>query len=89
MKLSARGDADQVAIHIYDNGPGITEAVGEQMFSPFFTTRANGRGIGLAIAYDIICNEHNGSLDFTTKEGHFTEFVAKIPRKPEGFTLAP
>jgi signal transduction histidine kinase len=48
-------------ICVLDNGPGITAEILEQIFMPFFTTRANGSGIGLSLSKQIM-RLHGGSL---------------------------
>lgn len=63
-----------VCIHITDNGEGIDDATAEKIFIPFFTTRKNGSGIGLAITRQIL-QLHNGDIRFTSVKGEGTEFV--------------
>jgi len=50
-------------IKISDNGPGITDAIKDKIFQPFFTTSPSGQGmgLGLSVAYDII-KAHEGEL---------------------------
>ncbi len=74
---------DSVAIHIQDNGPGMTDAVKEQIFNPFFTTKpvGKGTGLGLSIAYQIIAHKHSGELTCNSEPGQGAEFVIKIPLK--------
>ena len=68
-------------ITIKDNGNGIPESIRQKIMQPFFTTKPTGEGtgLGLSLSYDIIVKGHSGSIDFTTKEGEFTEFVVKLP----------
>jgi PAS domain S-box-containing protein len=70
-----------VAIHIQDNGPGMTPGVKEQIFNPFFTTKpvGKGTGLGLSIAYQIIAHKHSGELICHSEPGQGTEFVIQIP----------
>ena len=63
-----------VCIHIMDNGEGMDEATAEKIFIPFFTTRKNGSGIGLAITKQIL-QLHNADIQFTSEKGKGTEFV--------------
>jgi signal transduction histidine kinase len=64
-RIAAEGsiDRDQKTLRIVvsDNGPGITPAVAERMFRPFFTTKARGTGLGLALVQKIIVT-HNGRV---------------------------
>ena len=50
-----------VRVTVSDNGPGITAAVAESMFRPFFTTKARGTGLGLALVQKIVVT-HNGRV---------------------------
>jgi signal transduction histidine kinase len=50
-----------VRVTITDNGPGLTPAVAQSMFRPFFTTKARGTGLGLALVQKIIVT-HNGRV---------------------------
>ncbi|MCT7990258.1 PAS domain S-box protein [Laspinema olomoucense] len=76
-------DNQWIAIHIEDNGPGMTPAVKEQIFNPFFTTKpvGKGTGLGLSIAYQIISHKHSGELICNSEPGKGTEFVIQIPLK--------
>jgi signal transduction histidine kinase len=72
-----------VEIRIRDNGTGISVAVQEMMFNPFFTTKpaGEGTGLGLSMTHDIIVKQHGGRIDVTTEPGQFTEFTIVLPRK--------
>ena len=72
-----------VEIRIRDNGTGISVAVQEKMFNPFFTTKpaGEGTGLGLSMTHDIIVKQHGGRIDVTTEPGQFTEFTIVLPRK--------
>lgn len=67
-----------VQISFKDTGKGISPAVLEQIFNPFYTTKANGTGLGLSIVYQII-REHGGRIDVQSEEGKGTEFVILLP----------
>jgi nitrogen fixation/metabolism regulation signal transduction histidine kinase len=62
VKLSITRTADGVAITVEDNGPGVPDALRQEVFLPFFTTRAQGTGIGLNLARQIAV-AHGGTLD--------------------------
>ncbi|WNZ25662.1 HAMP domain-containing protein [Leptolyngbya sp. NK1-12] len=72
---------DQVWICIADNGMGMTEATRSKLFDPFFTTKpvGQGTGLGLSISYQIVTEQHHGSLSCTSAPGEGTEFVIAIP----------
>lgn len=65
--------AGNVRIMVIDNGEGMDEATAEKIFIPFFTTRKNGSGIGLAITKQIL-QLHHADIQFTTALGQGTEF---------------
>ncbi len=74
-------DNDCVAIHITDNGTGISPEVQRRLFDPFFTTKpvGVGTGLGLSISYQIIVDRHRGKLNCFSEPGQGTEFVIEIP----------
>lgn len=57
-----------LSIRIEDNGPGIDENVREKLFSPFFTTKSTGQGIGLMFVRDVLIN-HGYRFSLHTREG--------------------
>ncbi|GLI39890.1 PAS domain-containing protein [Geobacter hydrogenophilus] len=67
-----------VAIDICDDGPGIPKEQLEQLFTPFFTTKAKGTGLGLAICQKIV-TEHRGMLKVESDPGTGTTFTVMLP----------
>ena len=61
VSVSAARENESVVIQVRDNGPGISPADLRRIFIPFFTTKAKGHGIGLALTHRII-TQHGGSL---------------------------
>jgi signal transduction histidine kinase/ligand-binding sensor domain-containing protein len=92
VRVAARMLGDMVEIRVRDNGNGIPKSIIDKVFNPFFTTKpaGAGTGLGLSLSYDIITQEHRGTIRVETAEGEFTEFIIGIPRNPipEGVTLA-
>ncbi|MDX2215025.1 MAG: ATP-binding protein [Oculatellaceae cyanobacterium bins.114] len=76
-------NAAWVAIHIIDNGAGMSEQVRSKLFDPFFTTKpvGQGTGLGLSISYQIIVEKHGGKLYCHSAPGQGAEFVIEIPVK--------
>ena len=56
------GDGDRVRIEVEDSGPGVPEALRRDIFLPFFTTRAEGTGVGLNLARQIVI-AHGGTIE--------------------------
>jgi signal transduction histidine kinase len=72
-----------VEIRVRDNGIGIPEEVKDKLFQPFFTTKPTGEGtgLGLSISYDIVTQQHGGSIKVESEPGSFTEFTVRLPRE--------
>ena len=68
LTLSALQD-DQVRLDIRDNGPGISAEAAALIFVPFFTTKRQGSGIGLALARQIMLNHGGDLLTVPTENG--------------------
>ncbi len=67
-----------IAISISDTGVGISPENLKKIFNPFFTTKARGTGLGMAIAYNII-KAHQGTIEVESKQNVGTKFTVKIP----------
>jgi predicted ATPase/signal transduction histidine kinase/tRNA A-37 threonylcarbamoyl transferase component Bud32 len=79
----------QVCIRITDNGIGMTEDAQKKLFEPFFTTKpiGKGTGLGLSISYQIIVENHGGSIKCDSTVGEGTEFVIQIPFKSSTYSV--
>lgn len=71
------GVAVPIVVTVEDDGPGIPEAVRPRLFEPFATTRASGRGLGLAIVAAIVA-DHGGAIDVDSRPGR-TAFRVALP----------
>jgi two-component system C4-dicarboxylate transport sensor histidine kinase DctB len=60
VRLAIDADDTTVRLTVTDNGPGIAPDIGERLFTPFVTSRANGLGLGLVIAQDIMADMSGG-----------------------------
>ncbi len=67
-----------VAITVADDGPGIERDVFEQLSTPFFTTRAGGTGLGLAVSRHWVAR-HGGALRLSSEPGHGTQALVLLP----------
>ncbi|MEM1178381.1 MAG: ATP-binding protein [Acidobacteriota bacterium] len=75
-----------VRIDIVDTGTGIPEHLLPRIFDPYFSTKEEGRGLGLASAYSIIKN-HEGLLTVDSEEGRGTTFHIFLPASVDGKVL--
>lgn len=78
IRVAGGAGAGGVTISVSDNGPGVPVELRERIFHPFFTTRANGTGVGLAEAQKAVLS-HGGSLAVAEGEGGGTTFVVHLP----------
>jgi signal transduction histidine kinase len=77
LEVSLEEDRKSAVLRIADEGVGIPEEIRDKIFDLYFTTRAEGSGIGLAMTYRII-QLHHGSIDVQSRE-RGTEFRLRIP----------
>jgi PAS domain S-box-containing protein len=84
LKVVTQELGDAVEIRVRDNGIGIPEEVKDKLFQPFFTTKPTGEGtgLGLSISYDIVTQQHGGSITVDSKVGEYSEFTIRLPRNP-------
>lgn len=69
---------DSLNIRVSDNGPGIPERVRDRVLEPFFTTRSNGTGLGLAVV-DSVIRAHSGKLTLESTNNNGTCFSIRLP----------
>jgi signal transduction histidine kinase len=83
ITVTTRRDGAWAEIRIRDTGTGIPEKVRNRVFDPFFTTKEVGKGTGqgLAIAHNVICEKHGGTITFETETGKGTTFIIRLPIK--------
>jgi signal transduction histidine kinase len=83
--IAIEDSADEVAIRVRDDGPGIPPEMLEQVFEPFFRLEGSrsvdtgGVGLGLSIARDI-AQGHGGSLTLANRSPHGLEATLRLPR---------
>ena len=78
VEVRTRREGDAVVLEVEDNGAGIPADVQPSLFTPFFTTKPEGTGLGLALARRIVA-DHCGSIGYATREGLGTTFVVRLP----------
>ena len=89
LKVMTRDLGDAVEVRVRDNGTGIAPEIRDRLFQPFVTTKPTGEGTGrgLSIAWDIVTQQHGGTISVDSQVGEFTEFTIKLPRA-YGATIA-
>jgi len=86
IRVTARGEANEVIIAVHNDGPPIPEQFVGQIFHPMKRSRTNPGnrrhlGLGLYIV-DRIVAAHRGRVDVASSEGHGTTFTVRLPRHP-------
>jgi len=78
VTMSAVNHDHLITLTIKDNGSGVNETISKQVFDPFFSTKSDGMGMGLAISQSIIKN-HGGTMAFSNNNDCGASFQFTIP----------
>lgn len=89
LTVSTEARGTEVSIRIHDNGVGMSPAVIDKLFTPFFTTKPTGEGtgLGLSLSYDIVVHQHRGRFDVFSIENEHSEFTITLPRTVTAMSL--
>ncbi|PWH85558.1 sensor histidine kinase [Brumimicrobium oceani] len=79
ITIACQEEANNYLISVHDQGLGIPIEIQKKMFSPNFTTKTTGSGLGLAMVKQII-NNHNGEIWFESEKGSGTTFYIRLPK---------
>jgi signal transduction histidine kinase len=74
LAVSMHASPDRYTVSIKDNGVGISEENLPRLFEPFFTSKKNGMGLGLAASYSIL-QSHSASIQVESKVNKGTNFI--------------
>lgn len=80
VTVEARPAGKSAEFAVSDTGPGLTQEQRAALFTPGFTTKTHGSGLGLTIV-DRIVSEHGGTIAVQSDEGRGTTFVIRLPRE--------
>ena len=78
LKIGTRVLEGGIKVSVYDSGPGFADDVSEKLFSPFFSTKTTGSGLGLTICSQII-KSHGGVIGAENSESGGAEFFFILP----------
>jgi two-component system, NtrC family, sensor kinase len=83
LRVTTREFGESVEVRVRDNGIGVPPENRDKLFQPFFTTKPTGEGtgLGLSISYEIITQQHGGTITVASEVGDFTEFTVRLPRR--------
>ncbi|TON23039.1 PAS domain-containing sensor histidine kinase, partial [Vibrio parahaemolyticus] len=68
----------ELRISVQDSGPGVPQELQAKIMEPFFTTRSQGTGLGLAVV-QMVCRAHDGRLELISEQGDGACFTMCIP----------
>ena len=78
IQIETKIDSDNFILTFSDDGTGMDEETASRVFEPYFTTKSNGTGLGMAMSYKII-KEFSGEFSVESKLGAGTKFVITLP----------
>ena len=81
IAISAQAKGENLVLIYSDDGAGMSQAVLERLFEPFFTTRRDdgGSGLGMAICYNIVTVNLGGTIDCQSEAGEGVKFLIEFP----------
>lgn len=82
VMVSTRNGGDRVTVSVTDTGAGMPPDVRDKAFSPYFSTKKHGTGLGLPTARRII-EQHGGEIQLDSEVGRGTVFTIRLPREPK------
>jgi len=82
LEISLMGIKDNVLLLVKDTGYGIPPEIARRIFDPYFTTKENGTGLGLALVQYIV-NAHDGWVDVESQKGSGATFIVSFPASRE------
>jgi signal transduction histidine kinase len=77
-RIVPSGNAASLQLWVTDTGHGITDNDLPHVFEPFFSTKAEGSGIGLALVYRVM-QDHGGQIEVRSQPGSGTTFLLTLP----------
>jgi signal transduction histidine kinase len=79
MVETSEPEAGNLEVVVEDTGPGMPPSLARRVFKPFFTTKPNGTGLGLALSRRIV-ERHAGRIRLDSRLGHGTRVILSLPR---------
>ncbi len=78
LTITARKQDQTIIIQVHDSGVGIPEEAKSKLFTPLFTTKSKGQGLGLAVVKRLV-EALGGTIKFDSNSGQGTEFTVRLP----------
>lgn len=87
VSLASECHGQHVYISVKDNGKGIDPKLTDKIFEPFYTSKVQGTGLGLAVVKSV-ANAHQGDVKLISRAGEGANFCIKLPRLVAGQNIA-
>jgi signal transduction histidine kinase len=81
LDVRAYREVNEIVISVRETGVGIPEEAKEKLFTPLFTTKSKGQGLGLAVVKRLT-ESLGGTISFASNEGKGTTFSIRLPQRP-------
>jgi len=81
LMLRTTRDKNEVHLEVSDTGSGLTPEECERLFTPYYTTKTHGTGLGLAVVQSVI-SDHGGRISVESEKGIGTSFHIYLPVRP-------
>jgi signal transduction histidine kinase len=82
LSIALTQSGDTVRLEVTDTGPGIGDEEAKKIFEPFYTTKAQGLGLGMPYARKLI-DQHGGAVSLSSRLGEGTTIVVTLPAAPQ------
>jgi C4-dicarboxylate-specific signal transduction histidine kinase len=79
VQIAITPNGHQVAVEVIDDGPGLTPEQQEHLFEPFYTTKASGHGMGLAVSKEL-AQAMGATLSYRAENTRGATFVLQVRR---------
>jgi two-component system sensor histidine kinase DctS len=86
-RAASNAEQSWVELAVTDVGAGIDDDVADQLFTPFFTTKAEGMGLGLSLCRTVV-EQHGGHLEFEAQQAKGTVFRFTLPAAPSDLSAS-
>jgi len=87
LTLRTRDEDGKVVIEVTDTGVGLTREQCEQIFTPYYTSKAHGSGLGLAIVQSVV-SDHGGRIRVHSEAGRGATFVIELPKNVDSTRMS-
>lgn len=82
LTIRTRDAGDRARLEISDTGTGLTPEERNRIFTPYYTTKQHGTGLGLAVVQSVV-SDHRGTIGVSSEPGHGTTFIIDLPKRAD------